>query len=153
MEVLANPEPADLYNEEQKELYLKVLRAVELDKQLESKEDWTRILSGGQKQKIVFAKALLQKPDWLFLDEASSFLDEPSENKLYSLIRTELINTTIVSIAHRSTVKPHHDRVIELGVNKDRELEIISDKRQGKGPRSRDSVDNDINYQLDRRFI
>lgn len=130
MGLLANPEPADTYKT--KEEYIEALQAVGMDKhipKLETKQDWSS-LSGGEKQKIVFAKILLQKPDWLFLDEASSFLDEDSENELYKLIRTKLINTTIVSIAHRSTVKPHHERIITLGVNKDMYLEIISDKRQ-----------------------
>lgn len=115
-----------------KEKCLDALTAVGLEKhipKLETKQDWSS-LSGGEKQKIVFAKILLQKPDWLFLDEASSFLDEESEYNLYKLIRTNLKDTTIVSIAHRSTVKPHHHRIIKLGVNKDMHLEIVSDEKQ-----------------------
>ncbi|MBA2657203.1 MAG: ABC transporter ATP-binding protein/permease [Tatlockia sp.] len=127
--LLSHPDPVSKYTTEE---YIKVIRAIKgMDNfiaVLDKKMDWS-ILSGGQRQRISFAKALLKKPDWLFLDEVSAFLDEESENYLYKLLRTELTNTTIVSIAHRSTVKSHHHRLIKLGPSVENVMEIIADEK------------------------
>ena len=71
-------------------------------------------LSGGEQQRLAVARALLAKPDWLFLDEATASLDEDSENALYRAIAHALPQTTIVSIGHRSTLKAFHKRQLEL---------------------------------------
>ena len=59
-------------------------------------------------------RALLTKPDWLFLDEATAALDEPTEEEVYRIIREKLPNTTVVSIGHRSTLTAYHDRRIDM---------------------------------------
>jgi len=113
--VLAYPETVDTYPKEQ---CIRVLRAVgALDKfinELDTKADWSKRLSGGQQQRISFARALLKKPDWLFLDEATASLDTNSETHLYSLLKKELVGTTFVSIAHRPTVDVFHKRIVTL---------------------------------------
>ena len=82
--------------------------------QLETVEDWQQTLSGGEQQRVAFARILLRRPRWLFLDEASSALDEPSEQALYALLRARLPETTIVSIGHRSTLAAFHRRRLQL---------------------------------------
>src|ERR1700722_606247 len=67
-------------------------------------------LSPGEQQRIAFARALVQKPDWLFLDEATSAVDEPTEARLYRLLRDRLPRTTLFSIGHRATLRSFHDR-------------------------------------------
>lgn len=94
-----------------------VLRDVGLGRfvdSLDTVEDWAQTLSGGEQQRVAFARILLRQPKWLFLDEASSALDEPSEQALYRLIRARLPETAIVSVGHRSTLKPFHDRQMQL---------------------------------------
>ena len=66
------------------------------------------MLSPGEQQRIAFARVLLTKPKAVFLDEATSALDEGLEFALYQLVRTELPNTILVSVSHRSTVEQHH---------------------------------------------
>ena len=68
------------------------------------------MLSLGEQQRLGIARALLQAPDYLFLDEATASLDEPSEAALYRLLQERLPNTTIVSIGHRSTLAAFHRR-------------------------------------------
>jgi len=71
---------------------------------------WALSLSPGEQQRIAFARALVQKPAWLFLDEATSALDEETEARLYALLRERLPGTTIVSVGHRSTLRAFHAR-------------------------------------------
>jgi putative ATP-binding cassette transporter len=71
---------------------------------------WALQLSPGEQQRIAFARALVQKPEWLFLDEATSAVDEASEVRLYGLLRERLAGTTVFSIGHRATLRPFHAR-------------------------------------------
>ena len=85
-----------------------------LVEQLDDQENWQMRLSGGEQQRLAVARALLPKPDWLFLDEATASLDEDSEDDLYRAIVQTLPNVTMVSIGHRSTLAQFHKRRIEL---------------------------------------
>ncbi|MDT7950500.1 MAG: ABC transporter ATP-binding protein/permease [Acetobacteraceae bacterium] len=73
---------------------------------------WSQILSGGEQQRLAVARALLLRPDWLFLDEATSSLDPSAENELYTALRQNLPDTTIISIAHRPDVARYHDAAL-----------------------------------------
>ena len=93
------------------------LRAVHLEgiaDHLDELDSWGHRLSGGEQQRLSFARALLAKPDWLFLDEATASLDEPLEAQIYALVLERLPNTTIVSIGHRSTLTAMHRRNVAM---------------------------------------
>ena len=75
---------------------------------------WNRMLSLGEQQRLGIARAILQAPDYLFLDEATASLDEPAEAALYRLLNARLKRTTIVSIGHRSTLAAFHRRGLVL---------------------------------------
>jgi putative ATP-binding cassette transporter len=77
---------------------------------LDEDEPWAQRLSGGEQQRLAIARALLLRPDWLFLDEATASLDPEAEQELYARLRERLPNTTIISIAHRPAVAQFHDR-------------------------------------------
>jgi putative ATP-binding cassette transporter len=87
---------------------------------LEEEAHWNRMLSLGEQQRLGIARALLQKPDFLFLDEATASLDEPAEAALYHLLRERLPNATVISIGHRSTLVPFHRRQLVLKHEGDR---------------------------------
>ncbi|WP_454781731.1 ABC transporter ATP-binding protein/permease [Legionella sp. WA2022007384] len=116
--ILAYPDSVDTYTEKQ---YKKVLIAVggnmeQFIPELDKEDTWSKRLSLGQQQRISFARALLKKPNWLFLDEATASLDENSEEDLYTLLKDKLPKTTVISIAHRSTVMKFHQRVVQFEI-------------------------------------
>jgi vitamin B12/bleomycin/antimicrobial peptide transport system ATP-binding/permease protein len=82
--------------------------------QLNEEDNWSLRLSGGEQQRLAFARALLARPDWLFLDEATANLDPEAEAALYVVVRRRLPGTTIVSIAHRPAVGAYHQRHLML---------------------------------------
>ena len=77
---------------------------------IEEEAHWNRMLSLGEQQRLGIARALLYRPDFLFLDEATASLDEPSETALYQLLDQQLPQATIVSIGHRATLAAFHRR-------------------------------------------
>lgn len=94
-----------------------VLTAVGMSAMIERLDEdghWNRMLSLGEQQRLGIARALLQAPQYLFLDEATASLDEPSEAKLYELLAAKLPTTTIISIGHRNTLAAFHRREIDL---------------------------------------
>jgi putative ATP-binding cassette transporter len=85
-----------------------------LAQRLDEEAHWNRMLSLGEQQRLGLARALLHAPQYLFLDEATASLDEPSEAALYRLIAEKLPATTFVSIGHRSTLEAFHQRNVAL---------------------------------------
>lgn len=85
-----------------------------LGSRLEQVDNWTLRLSGGEQQRLAIARALIAKPDWLFLDEALSALDEVSATALFEMLRVRLPATQIVSIAHHDSVVRLHARQIRV---------------------------------------
>jgi putative ATP-binding cassette transporter len=109
---VAYPAPPDTFTDE---ALRDALAAVQLDglaPRLNDTDNWSMALSGGEQQKLAVARALLQRPDWLFLDEATSAMDEASERQVYEALRAQLPHATLVSIAHRAAVAEHHSRRI-----------------------------------------
>jgi putative ATP-binding cassette transporter len=85
-----------------------------LSGRLAEETHWNRILSLGEQQRLAIARAILQEPDFLFLDEATASLDEASEATLYGMLHRRLKGTTIVSIGHRNALRQFHQRELKL---------------------------------------
>ena len=86
----------------------------QLTGRLDEDAHWSNMLSGGEQQRLAIARALVFKPDWLFMDEATASLDEPAEAAIYGALKERLPGTTMVSIGHRPTLRQWHDRRLEL---------------------------------------
>lgn len=76
--------------------------------------EWTRVLSLGEQQRLSFARILLCKPTVVFLDEATASMDEGLEDAMYRLLKAELPHTTIISVGHRSTLIEHHQQHLQI---------------------------------------
>ena len=72
------------------------------------------MLSGGEQQRLSFVRAIIAEPDWLFLDEATAAMDPATEATVYSVLETELPNTTLISITHRESLHQYHDLQLRI---------------------------------------
>jgi putative ATP-binding cassette transporter len=81
---------------------------------LDEEERWDHILSGGEQQRVAFARTLIHKPDWIFMDEATSALDEAGQENVMNLLLEKLPDTAVVSIGHRPGLELFHTRELEL---------------------------------------
>ena len=77
--------------------------------QLDKGHAWFATLSPGEQQRLHFARVFLQRPDWVFLDESTSALDETAERELYRKLHAVCPQTTVVSVGHRSSLAAVHD--------------------------------------------
>ncbi|MBX3514646.1 MAG: ABC transporter ATP-binding protein/permease [Xanthobacteraceae bacterium] len=100
---------------------IEALKAVSLEEhinRLEEPEPWDQTLSGGEKQRLAFARLLVHKPDIAVLDEATSALDTLSQEKLMNLIHERLPQMTIISVGHRPELEEFHERKLVLELDK-----------------------------------
>ncbi len=106
-------EPGDIPDEQIQEALVKVALPHLVDR-LDEQQDWAKVLSPGEQQRVAFARILLNKPKAVFLDEATSALDPGLEMALYQLIRNECSRCIVVSVSHRPSVEQHHEKHLTL---------------------------------------
>ena len=128
---LAASYPSAPETEGQTEHYFKLLGLEHLIPHLDEVDIWSHILSLGEQQRVAVVRALINKPQILFLDEASSAMDELTEKKAYELLRQELPDTIIISVGHRSTLLQQHELVLTyLSKNGDYKLQSTAEAQQ-----------------------
>ena len=81
---------------------------------LDEEERWDHILSGGEQQRVAFARVLMQRPAWVFMDEATSALDEAGQANVMKLLAEDLPETAVISIGHRPGLEAFHTRELVL---------------------------------------
>ena len=111
---IAYPSDAGAFSAERMKEVLNEVGLPQLAGRLDQEQHWNRMLSPGEQQRLGIARVLLQAPKFLFLDEATASLDEPSEAALYRLLEEKLPDSTIVSIGHRATLEAFHQRKAAL---------------------------------------
>jgi putative ATP-binding cassette transporter len=111
------PEDAARFSSGEIAQALKAVRLATLSGDLDRSENWAQVLSGGEQQRLAFARALLYRPDWLFLDEATAALPDEDQEELYRLLREKLPGTTLVSIGHRTSLGVFHPRKLVVREN------------------------------------
>jgi putative ATP-binding cassette transporter len=112
-QVLCYPNPPDAKDEK----LLDTLSCCQLDKlagDLDETKQWSQILSVGEQQRIAFVRIILIRPEFIFMDESTSALDETSEAQLYEMLKSRLPDAAIVSIGHRKSLRAWHKTEITL---------------------------------------
>ena len=125
-DAIAYPEKSGTFSDAEIVEVLKLCHLEEFVGQLDEVAHWEQVMSPGEQQRLAFARALLYKPEWLFLDEATAALDDATQDSLYALVKDRLPNTSIVSIAHREDVKHFHSKVLELTADGKYQLEMVA---------------------------
>ncbi|AZE76661.1 ABC transporter ATP-binding protein/permease [Pseudomonas synxantha] len=112
--VLSYPQDDGVYSPERYAQVLETCRLPHLVARLDEANHWQRMLSPGEQQRLAFARALLFAPQWLYMDEATSAMDEEDEATLYQALIDELPGLSIVSVGHRSSLKRFHGRHVRI---------------------------------------
>ncbi|WP_350570539.1 ABC transporter ATP-binding protein/permease [Pseudomonas sp. H26/SER47-MNA-CIBAN-0231] len=113
-EALSYPQPGDTYAPERYAQVLETCRLPHLVGRLDEANHWQRMLSPGEQQRLAFARALLYAPQWLYMDEATSAMDEEDEATLYQALIDDIPGLSIVSVGHRSSLKRFHPRHVRI---------------------------------------
>ncbi len=111
---VAYPGAADSWTPDEIKAALDKVGLDYLNDKIEEDAPWDQTLSGGEKQRLAFARLLLHHPDIIVLDEATSALDEKSQDKMMQMVIDELPEVTIISVAHRAELEAFHSRKITL---------------------------------------
>ncbi len=113
-EALCYPGRRDSFAEDAMRAALLRCRLPSLAARLNEEARWDRILSLGEQQRLAFARLLLHRPEWIFMDEATSAMDEINQAAMFRLLEDELPHAAVLSIAHRPSLAAHHDRVLAM---------------------------------------
>ena len=111
-DAITYPEPSGTDSREEMVKALQLVGMPDMAARLDEEGHWNMMMSGGEQQRLAIARALLFKPDYMFFDEATASMDEPSEMELYTMLNEEAKDATIISIGHRSSLAQFHNRTL-----------------------------------------
>ncbi len=113
-QVLEYPHPAHDTSDEVLVAALERCGLGHLSHRLDDQDRWDKQLSGGEQQRIGFARLLIQRPDVVIMDEATAALDVASQASMMELFRNELREATVISVGHRPELEEYHTRKLSL---------------------------------------
>ena len=116
-EALSYPDAPTRFNTAAYETALEMSRLAHLSARLDEQNNWAWLLSGGEQQRLSFARLFLQRPQYVFLDEATSALDEENELSLYRTMLEFLPDMTLVSVSHHPQLRAFHQHNLHLESN------------------------------------
>lgn len=111
---LAYPSPPETFDAETAGAALEKVGLAALVPRLAEVERWDRVLSVGEQQRLAFARLLLHKPAWIFMDESTAALDEANQDGMMQLVLDELPDSALISIGHRPGLERFHTRSLTL---------------------------------------
>jgi vitamin B12/bleomycin/antimicrobial peptide transport system ATP-binding/permease protein len=113
-QALTYPTPAEEVDDTAVRTALAAAGLGHLADRLDEEAEWNTLLSGGEQQRVGFARALIHRPDVLLLDEAVSTLEDAEARELYALLSDRLPQTMVISIGRSAALVALHQRIVEM---------------------------------------
>ena len=113
-QAIAYPVPAERVTDGELRDALAAVHLDHLAPRLDEEAEWGVMLSGGEQQRIAFARALIRRPAVLLFDEPVSTLDDGAGRELYRMLLDRLPQTIVLSIDRREVLRDFHARTIEM---------------------------------------
>lgn len=111
---LCYPAPEEGFSHDDSAKALQLVGLQHLVERLGDDERWDRVLSLGEQQRMAFARLILHKPAWVFMDEATAALDEENQDAMMNLVLEQMPDVALVSIGHRPGLEVFHNRTLTL---------------------------------------
>lgn len=132
---ISYPSPQDEFDKKKVGEVMKQVGLGDFVDRMDEDEPWDQILSGGEKQRLAFARLVLQEPDIIVMDEATSALDPPSQDQMMGLLRERLEKATVLSVGHRPELEAFHERKLVMEARKDgaklvRDISLMAPQRR-----------------------
>ena len=133
-QVLCYPDAGETHTDDSLRQALTRCGLKRLIPRMNEEEKWDKVLSGGEQQRIGFARLLVLLPDIVIMDEATAALDAASQDAMMELFREELGHVTLISVGHRVELEDYHDRKLTLHRHATR-VEMATDENIQRGRR------------------
>ena len=129
--VLAYPAGPDSFDSEFLVAALARVGLSHLSERLEETATWENVLTLGEQQRLGFARLLLHRPNWIFIQEATDGLHADGENEMMQLVREEFPTATVITVGYHSALEAYHERKLTLEPSKDGQVEVRASTLDG----------------------
>ncbi len=130
---ISYPAAPDAFDEREVNAALKSVGLEHLLERLDEKQSWEKVLTAGDQQKLGFARLLLHRPNWIFIQEATDALDPVSEEDMMRLVLAEFPEATVLTVGYHTALEAYHQRKLVL-VRAPDGLILIADRRKVARP-------------------
>jgi len=134
--VLAYPSAIESYSDEMLKAALVQVGLAPLADRLRESQSWEQVLSIGEQQRLGFARLLLHRPRWVFLQEATDAVDPDSERRLMQILIDTFPSATVITVGFHPELDAYHGRRLVLSPNADGRIWVRDIRQEGAPPPS-----------------
>ncbi|HTH16187.1 MAG TPA: SbmA/BacA-like family transporter, partial [Magnetospirillum sp.] len=133
--VLAYPAGPDSFDAEFLIAALQRVDLGHLSDRLEETNTWESVLTLGEQQRLGFARLLLHRPNWIFIQEATDGLHPDGEHAMMQLVREEFPTATVITVGYHSQLEAYHERKLSLEPSKNGQVQVKATTLDGRDRR------------------
>lgn len=138
-DAISYPSPPDGFDDETLGSVLDRVGLAHQVHRLDESDAWEQRLTAGDQQRLGFARLLLHRPNWIFIQEATDTLDGDSEEDMMRLVQEEFEGATIITVGYRPALEAYHQRKLTLVRNTDGLVMIKETRLRREAARSQAS--------------